>query len=245
MIIVSPFAAFVLARRKLHPILAAQERQKQFISNASHELRTPLAILFGELELALKKERTIEEYKSTLQNSKEEAGRLIELTNQLLLLSRLDEKTTLPQQSVDISSVLKESIQKNASLQKQKHLKIDLHLASKTLLVKADPELLLIMISNLIDNAAKYSPPQETIKLWVEDHSSFARITISNIGVTLSEQEVRTVFKRFNRAKSPKSEGFGLGLAIAKAIVDAHRGQIRLLIDKHTTKVEVDLPYSK
>lgn len=240
--VVAPFAAFLFAKRRLQPVLAAAERQKQFISNASHELRTPLAVLTGELDLALKKDRNPEDYRSALLRSKEEVVRLTTLTNQLLLLSRLDEGDRLAMRSVKLKELLETVLQTHAFQIKQKNLTVDTQFISSSLVIEADADLLKIALSNLIDNAVKYSPAQKKIEVSLDKMDAVARIAIVNEGVKLSKQEVAHVFERFGRTGKSNTQGFGLGLAITKSIIDCHKGRIEFISEEGSTKVEVKLP---
>jgi two-component system sensor histidine kinase CiaH len=228
-IMVVPFGSYILTRRTLRPLIASQEQQKQFIANASHELRTPLAVLSGEFELALRKTQSAKDYKKTIVNSKLEIDHMTRLTKELLLLSQLDEVNTMFTDKTIISmSELMVTIKRQLSpIAKQQAITIKIR-CPETITVIGNAALLKIAISNIVDNAIKYSDTGSEVTIIVktttQGHTTMA---IKNRGDVIPISRQEHIFDRFYRAENSRSsEGFGLGLAISQKILTMHGGRI-------------------
>lgn len=218
-------ASYFFAKRTLRPIEAAHEAQARFTSDASHELRTPLTTMRTELELTLRDpEATKEDFREILQSNLEEVDKLSNLSRMLLDLSRL-EYGKLELKPVDLSKLVEESIG-------------SLHLAANRLkfegkadhIIVADRVAIAEVASILIDNALKYSPAKSVVNIKVTGDKHNARLTVTNSGEGITAEALPHIFERFYRADSSrtssKTPGFGLGLALAKQIIDLHDGEI-------------------
>jgi len=201
--------------------------QRQFMEDISHELKTPLSVLKGELEVTLKRIRSAQEYETTLHSSLEEVNRLARIVENLLVLARFDAKTTaLQTMPLDIGLLIKESMEDMTMLAGQKQITLQFNNAH-TSEILADKSQIKRLILNLLDNAIKYTPHGGKICVDLCQQEHTVDIDISDTGIGIPEDELPFIFDRFYRVdKSRSSSGFGLGLSIAKSIVQAHGGKI-------------------
>lgn len=219
------FASFLMARRTLKPLEEAHAAESRFVSDASHELRTPLAVMRAELELAIRtKQLTDEETKAVLKSSLEEVDRLTRLSQTLLSLSRQD-YASLPHKKVAFDTIVRSVVETYDRTQR-----IDIQLPKKPLLILAHQPSIEELITILVDNALKYSPPEGKIKLILHRKNNKAVFTITNRGKGISAKVLPHIFDRFYRSDNSRTSsdkaGFGLGLSIAKVIVEHHRGEL-------------------
>jgi heavy metal sensor kinase len=209
---------------------AAFEEQKRFIADASHELRTPLAVLRGETEVALQQDRATTEYQESLGLIKEEAERLSRIVENLFMLAR---------QPVDAPSLIREPVRLDElvadcsraaqvlATQKGLRLKIDGTLPAMT--VNGDDEMLKRTLLNLLDNAVKYTPAGGEIMIALGSKNGDALIVVSDTGIGISAEDQSRIFDRFYRVDKARSRvlgGAGLGLSIARWIVEGHGGSL-------------------
>ncbi len=243
-------ASYWLAKRTLEPIEEAHEQQKRFTADVSHELRTPLTAIKMESEVALmNKSSTVAELRSTLSSVIEETTKLDELINNLLRLTRL-EVDELQQNfsNVHTKDIIDRASATIATLAKNRHQKIDYDINDS--LVNGDADSLTQLLVILIDNAIKYSPEGSTINITANKRAEYGQITIHDQGIGIDKQALDKVFDRFYRADNSRTkigaEGSGLGLSIAKMIIDLHRGNITLKsqVGKGTTAI-VQIPLAQ
>lgn len=204
----------------------AYAQVKQFGQNASHELKTPLTIIKGEVEVGLRKERTIHEYEQILEKVAKEVGVLHEVIEKILFLSS-NTKNDLKKHfhEVYLDEVLLEAIEEKRPLCEPKGI----HLIVETLQaqnLRGNATLLKIAIANLIDNAIKYSPQNATIHISLNAHE----LSIRDEGMGIKQEAIEHVFEQFYRTQESKeiASGSGLGLAIVKNIIDLHDLSITL-----------------
>lgn len=236
--------SYFLARRTLRPIEESHEAQSRFTSDASHELRTPLAAMKAELEVTLRDTQlSIDESKEVLESNLEEVNKLIKLSEMLLQLSRL-EHGTLEKQRVDVVTVLDEVLKRYP--QEKKRFNIS---SRKTAFTYANEPAVLEVLSILVENARKYSPPKSKINVRIFEQRGFVGFEIKNEGPTIPEALLPKLFERFFRADVSRTEssknGYGLGLAIAKKIVDIHHGEINVTSINDITTFSVLLPVAR
>lgn len=210
----------------------AFERERRFTADASHELKTPLAILRGDIEVALRRERSSEEYERVLLSSLEEISRLTKLTDDLLTLARSDAgERVLELEPVRLDHLAAEA---HAYVQPLAHsigITLSFDAPRSPILVEGDEKRLKQLLVNLLDNAIKYTPSGGSARLALAVEDSSALIEVSDTGRGIPPAALPHVFERFYRQSDPKDSrvtGFGLGLAISKWIVDAHGGSIRV-----------------
>lgn len=201
--------------------------QRQFMEDISHELKTPLSILKGELEVTLKRIRSAQEYETTLHSSLEEVNHLAHIVENLLVLARFDAKTaTLQTMPLDSSALIKEAVENIRLLAEQKQITLEFNNAH-TVDILADKNQIKRLILNILDNAIKYTPSGGKITVDLCQQKYTVDINISDTGIGIPDTELPYIFDRFYRVdKSRSSSGFGLGLSIAKSIVQAHGGDI-------------------
>jgi signal transduction histidine kinase len=227
-LIIGGFGSYFFARRSLLPIEKAHDAQSRFTSDASHELRTPLAVMKTELEVALRdKDATKETLKEVLSSNLEEVDKLTKLSEMLLSLSRLD-SVKIKLGPVNLTKVVNETIKKfNRSENRIK-------LTSKDQLdVYGNEAAIADLIKVLVDNALQYSPSDSTIEIDVRKQEQNAKFEITNEGQGISPEKLPNIFDRFYRADSSRTngshKGYGLGLALAKSIVDIHNGELSVI----------------
>jgi two-component system, OmpR family, sensor kinase len=207
---------------------AAFVRQRRFTDDAAHELRTPLAVLLVEAQSALSRDRSPEEYRETLHATLASAQQMRRLTDSLLQLARLDEgdglASTLP---VDVGEVARAQAEALRPLAVGKGLQLEVH----TVAARAfgDAERLGQVVTNLVANAIQYTPSGGTVKVHSAASEDSCLLVVQDSGIGIAAEDLPHVFDRFFRADRARrrAEGHsGLGLAICRAIVEAHQGRI-------------------
>ncbi|EOH98531.1 hypothetical protein UAW_01127 [Enterococcus haemoperoxidus ATCC BAA-382] len=224
--------SYFLSKWFMKPILISWKKQQEFVENASHELRTPLTIIQAKLEkLFTKPNHTILEESETIALSLDEVQRLSHLTSDLLLLARSDSNSlTLEKESTKINGFLNTVLlpYQELALAEDKEFIIDLGEDHQLFFDKKRIHQLMII---LLDNALKYTAPGEKITVFSSIKNNEWLIKISDTGIGIVEDKKSAVFERFYRgeeSRNRKTGGYGIGLAIAKWIVEEHRGKIEL-----------------
>jgi len=202
--------------------------EKRFIQDVSHELKTPLTILKGELEVALKKARSAGEYAAVLQSNLEETEKMSKIVGDLLTLARFDNREVkLDHAPVDLESLLRASADKLKGLAAKAGASIEIAAAGATE-VQGDREQLERLFVILLDNAVKYGAAGGKITAKVFTLGGAPAVSVSDSGPGIPAADLPHIFKRFYRADASRSSGgFGLGLAIAKSIAEAHNAVIK------------------
>lgn len=202
------------------------QKMQEFGHNASHELKTPLTIIKNEVDVGLLNNISDEEYRQILQNISIEIENLNEIINALLFLSssqkdHINEKFEL----VYIDELLEEVLDKNRSFAQTKNIKYAI-LSFEPVTQSGDAELLKIALSNIIENAIKYSNQNSHIE--IELSKQF--VCIRDFGIGMDANEITKIFDKFYRVKSNRhtAKGFGLGLAITKNILQLHNFEIKI-----------------
>ncbi len=201
------------------------ETQKRFTQDVSHEIRSPLTSLRGNIEVALRKKRSTDEYEDVLRNNLFDVIRLIRITDDLLFLARADNNIIeIRKNWFDVNHLLK------AIIERLDHYVVKIIEDYKEgIEYYGDINLLEQAISNIIQNSIKYTPEGGTIKISTWDDNSSIYIGISDSGIGIPEKDIPHIFERFYRVdkeRSRKMGGTGLGLSIAKWIIDNHGGNI-------------------
>lgn len=218
--------AWLLSGKTLKPIKEMVDEQNRFISDASHELKTPLTALKAEIEVNLRDKRmSLGQAQKLLRSNLEEVNKLQKLSENLLELSQ-PEKLKL--ETVDLKSVSEEAVRKIKFLAAKKQIKIENKIKGK---VKGNKEALIELLVILLDNAVKYSPQKSSIFLSAAKTNNNLTVAVKDQGVGISEKDLPHIFDRFYRVDKARSKnqssGYGLGLAIAKKIMDQHNGVIK------------------
>jgi heavy metal sensor kinase len=208
---------------------ASFDQLRRFTADASHELRTPLAVIRGTGELALSKARTVNELKEAMSSVLEEVDRLTTLVETLLRLSHGDAGTIrISPEAVDLSQLARDVVGSLVILAEDQNQRIVID-ASDGVFVTADRLVLREAITNVVDNAIKYSPRGAPITIRVAVERQEAVLTVADEGPGVPAEHRERIFDRFFRideARSREDGGAGLGLAIAKWAVDVNGGQI-------------------
>jgi two-component system phosphate regulon sensor histidine kinase PhoR len=192
-------------------------------------MRTPLSIITGEIELALAKRRSGEYYRSVLESTKEESEKLTHLVENLLFLAREDQKRIVNKyDTVDITDI---SLEVLASLQRKsqkKRLRVEIIPDKNPSFVLGNIALLRQLIFNLVDNAIAYTRDEGSISIKIKNKSQSVVFSVGDTGIGIPKADLEKIFDRFYRADSSRSQtkGYGLGLAIARSIVERHKGTI-------------------
>jgi signal transduction histidine kinase len=206
----------------------ALQMKSDFIADMSHELRTPLTVLRANAELALDLKRDCV-HTELIEEIVQEANRMTRLVEDLLLLARSDaDGLSLEWELVNLRAFLTDLAERASVLASQHGSVIHLDLQAEGL-VQIDRVRIAQAVLNLVDNAAKYSPPQTTITLHSRIQGEDVVIEVADQGPGIPEQDLPLIFERFYRvekARTRKNGGAGLGLAIVKSIVTAHGGYI-------------------
>ncbi|PYX88624.1 MAG: hypothetical protein DMG68_07840 [Acidobacteria bacterium] len=226
------------------------QQQREFLGNAAHELKTPVTILKSTLQSLLQRPRTSAEYELGLRQALEDMERLEKLLQWMLRLARAEQWAhgTLRRDlsPVEIAPTCEEAIDALRGLAQERHAQIEFN-AEDSLRCKADAEDLELVWINLLENAVRYSPEGSTVKISVQrDGNGKAQIRFEDQGAGIPEEELTQIFERFHRgdpSRTRETGGFGLGLAIAKALVEAYGGTIRASsVVGHGTQMTVELP---
>lgn len=205
-------------------------QQKQFTADASHELRTPITVLISEAQTTLSRERSATEYRETVEACLEAAQQMRQLTESLLALARFDAgQEPLKRERFDLSQEVRKCIELIRPLAAKHHVRIHCELVPTPCL--GDPERLRQVFTNLLTNAIYYNREGGEMRAATLPENGSAVLTVNDTGIGISAEDLPHVFERFYRADKSRSraEGrSGLGLAISKAIVDAHGGRIEV-----------------
>lgn len=208
----------------------AFQRITRFTADASHELRTPIALIRTTSEVALRKERDDADYRDALGEIHSESIRTTELIENLLTLARTDAGwETLDRNPIDLSTLLLEATTQAQKLANERGIRLICEPVQEPLSVFGDGSSLRRLLLILLDNALKYTHPGGTVGVWAKPASDFILIEVQDSGVGISAEHIPHIFERFYRvdqSRSRDSGGAGLGLSLAKWIVEAHGGAI-------------------
>lgn len=223
-------ASYWLARRTLRPIEDALTAQSRFAADASHELRTPLTAIQAENEVALRNPSLKKaEAVALLRSNLEEIAKLKALSEGLLKLANNSGRVSSVQ-PVEVKAAVARALDRLAKTARLKKIKITQRVGGLTVLGDFDGLSELFYI--LIENAIKYSPAGATVKIEASKHHHAVSLMVSDNGPGIKSSELPMIFERFYRADASRTKqtsgGYGLGLAIAKKIAEAHGGHIEV-----------------
>ncbi len=201
-------------------------QQRQFVADASHELRNPLHALLGTLEVTRRRPRSPQEYEEAMDVALVETRRLSRLVEDLLVLSRADlARLELRRERVDLLQLLHACGQAHSA--RADELGVKLQVEGESRWAQLDSTRIRQVLDNLVDNALRHSPRGGTVRLCLVGHS---QVEVLDEGESLEAEEYERIFGRFTRlddSRQRHSGGLGLGLAIARGLVEAHGGQLR------------------
>ncbi len=227
--------AWLLSGWVLRPVRETWERQRRFISDASHELKTPLAVIVANTQI-LDSERDLPEAsRRWVKSTSEEASHMKSLVEDLLTLARADEGRSLGsgespmREDVDLTALVEGCALEFDAVAFERGCSIECDLAPQVHLT-GDPSQLGRMVRTLVDNATKYAQHGTPVRVRLAYDARHVRLTVSNAGEPIAAEDLGHLFDRFYRTDSARARqengGFGLGLAIAKSVVEAHGGKI-------------------
>ena len=232
LIIVFILLSFI-SKRVLSPIIESIEKQNQFVLNAGHELKTPIAVIMADAEVLEMMEEN-EESLELVGSIKKQAERLNGLTATLLHLAkaeegRLDAEIT----DFSITELIEDEINEFRYLAKEKEITFD---NSNKIIITADRNSIKELIIIFLDNAIKYSDEKGKIKITAEKQGKNVKLQFMNTCENPKSININKIFDRFYRedkSRSKKKDGYGIGLSMAKSIVDIHKGKISASITKN------------
>ena len=236
------FLSKFLARKIVDPLEESYQKQKQFISDAGHELKTPVSVVSANAEL-LEREFGDNQWLKNIQYENERMGLLI---GQLLDLARTENVTPQLEQ-IDLSHIVAgEALPfESVAFEKGLELKTDI---SDNIKVTGNSTQLKQLVSILLDNAIKHTSKKGDVFCKLIKENNFAKISVINKGDEIPKEHRKKLFERFYRvddARNSESNHYGLGLAIAKAIVDSHKGKIEVLCYDGLVEFQVKIPLLK
>ena len=234
--------SYLLSGVVTRPVGAAWAQQEQFLSDASHEMKTPLTVILSSAELL--NQSALPEQAVYIDNIREESRRMKLLVEDMLTLSRAQRSAgSLPEQTADLSEAAMTAALRfePVAFEAGKRLEYDI---APELPVRGDSGKLGQALAALLDNAVKYSAGGTDIRLTAEKQGRFAVVTVADSGPDIPADKLPHIFDRFYRADEARTDGdsFGLGLPIAKAIIDAHRGTLRCESGGGVTRFIITLP---
>ena len=236
----------LFATRTVRPVKEAFDRQKNFVADASHELKTPLAILNANLSvLAENGTESVASQDQWISAMQVQITRMNGLINDMLTLAKLDhDQDAIPTRAVDFSRLTTGCLLSFEAVAYEKGVEIRSRI-SEHLMVNGSPERFSRLVDILLDNAVKHTPSGGIVEVVLSREKNHAVLSVRNSGEEISPDALPHVFDRFYRADSARSRetgGYGLGLAIAKSIVENAHGKISAAsADNHTT-FSVELP---
>jgi signal transduction histidine kinase len=235
-------------------MLARLERsftqQREFLGNAAHELKTPVAVLKSTLQSLQHRPRSSEEYRRGLDQGLEDLERLEQLLQWMLRLARAEQwahgalRRDLP--VINVGATCEEAVERIRPLAETRHTRLQLS-TNGPVLFRADPEDLQLVWVNLLENAVRYSPEGASVEVTVSNNNGGpTRVVFQDHGVGIPKADLPHIFERFYRGDHSRARatgGFGLGLAIAKALVEAYGGAIAVDSEPgQGTRMVVELP---
>ncbi len=227
------FISQKMSKKAMVPITRAFTRQREFVADASHELRTPLTVMLSSIDAM---EMTIEPKKEDftgrlLSNMRQEVKRMTNLVSDLLTLARSDSNTIeLRKETFDFRPLAEKALESVSPLAKEKQISTSLY-APNFLKTVGDPERLSQLLYIFLDNAIKYTPNGGEVKLFLTKEGHDLCIAVQDTGIGIKKEDFHRIFERFYRldkAQTRQIGGHGLGLSIAKWIVETHNGTIKV-----------------
>ncbi len=220
------------ANRTIKPLADAWQKQKQFVADASHELKTPLSIINANYDVLLaSQEETIQSQVKWLDYIKIGTDRMAKLINNLLTLARFDDtESVMPSISFNLSETVQSVLLSMEAAMVEKGIELSVSI-EPDILIETDAEGLKQVVTILLDNAIKYTDKNGEIYVVLAQSNHQAEFSIKNSGKGIPKQEISKIFDRFYRAdhsRTHESGSYGLGLSIAKVVMDTLGGDIQV-----------------
>lgn len=242
LLVIAYFVARFLARKIVEPLEESYEKQKQFISDAGHELKTPVSVVNANAEI-LRREIGENQWLLNIQYENERMGKLI---GQLLELART-ENVTPQMQSIDFSRLVGGEVLPFESVAFEHGILLNTHV-DENIFIDGDSTQLKQLVAILVDNAIKHGIGGKEIQVALKEERGEAKLSVTNAGAEIPLEQREKLFERFYRVddvRNSRENHYGLGLAIAKAIVIAHKGHIEVLCYEGKVEFLVSLPVQK
>lgn len=241
-LVIVSFLITIVSGRIMKPVLESYEKQKRFITDAGHEIKTPLATINADVTVLEMEGLETNEW---IADIKHQTGRLTTLTNDLITLSRMEEPDTeIEMIAFPISEVVLECAKSFEARARMEHKKYTIQIIPD-LSYTGDTKSIKHLVSILLDNAFKYSPEDGTIRISLHKHGKGLELVVYNTATNIKKENISHLFDRFYRLESSRNSqtgGYGIGLSIAHAIVDKHRGKITAgTSDEKSLRIVVEL----
>lgn len=243
-LIVLFLCSYLLSGVVTKPVGAAWQQQEQFLSDASHELKTPLTVILSSAELL--RQSALPEQVAYIDNVQAESRRMKRLVEDMLTLSRTRRLgSALPETTVDVAECAMTAALRFEPVAFEAGLRLSYDIMPH-LTVRGDGAKLEQSLAVLLDNAVKYAAAGTEIRLDGLKQGRWVILSVANRGETIPPEQLPHIFDRFYRVDAARTDGssFGLGLPIAKAIVESHRGTLRCESSGGVTRFIITLPLS-
>ncbi len=224
--------------------IGASHRQARLRQSHAHEMRTPVSNLMTQTEVALSRSRSAHEYREVLYSSLEEYERLARMISDMLFLAKTDHAMILPRNEVvDLTAEIRELFDFFGALAEERGVALELRGQGS---IRGERLMIRRAISNLLSNAIRHTPQGGSVRVRISPRESGAvQLAVENPGAQIPPEHLPRLFGRFYRvdpSRQKASDGAGLGLAITKSIVDAHRGSIEATSSGTITRFEITFP---
>jgi two-component system, OmpR family, sensor histidine kinase CiaH len=229
LLIVVAASGYILSGFTLAPIEASMKKQKRFVSDIAHEIKTPLTALKTSLEVNLMDKKLPSAIKTLLKENLEDVTHLDELTTSMLKLSKNTDEP-ISSTSIPVSQIVDQAVRMTKSQSQTKKIKVIVDPIPASAVISGDKAALTDVVKILLDNAVKYSPPSTIVTISTTLNQQTVTIKVKDEGNGINKIDIDQIFDRFYRVDPSRSKikqpGYGLGLSIAKTIVEYHNGTI-------------------
>ncbi|TAN31193.1 MAG: Cu(+)/Ag(+) sensor histidine kinase, partial [Castellaniella sp.] len=220
------------------------QRLSDFSGDIAHELRTPITNLKTQTEVAISQPRSIEQYREILYSNLEEYERMAKMVGDMLFLAQADNQRLKPElTTIDLDAELRNLFDYFGAWAEERE--VALEITGNPICILGDRLMIRRALSNLLSNAIRYTPPRHGVTVSLATSNHQAIVQIRNPGPVIPEEHLPRIFDRFYRldaSRQRSGEGAGLGLAIAKSIIEAHGGRISAQSNINATTFQLSLP---
>jgi signal transduction histidine kinase len=200
---------------------------KEMSDNIAHDLRSPITRIRGIAEVTLTTGKSLGEYEAMAASTIEECDRLLDMINTMLMISKAEAGVDhLIREEIDLTEVVQEACKLFEPTAEDKGIALGYHLPDESRFL-GDTQMIQRMLSNLLDNAIKYTPPGGSVGVSVSENDGQVVVSVKDTGIGISPRDLPHIFERFYRGDESRSQsGIGLGLSLARAIARGHGGDI-------------------
>lgn len=220
------------------------KRQSNFSADIAHEIRTPITNLVTQTQIALSQKRSTEDYREVMYSNLEEYQRMSKMVSDMLFLAQADNKLLIPERSaIDLKTEINLVFEYFEAWSEERG--VTLKLVGDAGIIQGDALMLRRVVNNLLSNAIRYTPEGEWVTVTLSQKDNGILMSVANPGRMIPAEHLPRLFDRFyrvDRSRQRKGEGSGIGLAIVKSIVEAHRGKVTLTSDSNLTIFSVFIP---